>query len=175
MQVARDLLPGGIGRGRVGGLADGLHRADAGVDGKAARLQAGDRAALLVHAEEERNFGIGLRIFQQCDGLCAVLQVFGEIDQSADWLRLDGGLCGLARERGRFDLGDGLWRDEEELPELFIQRHGRERLVRELRRGQRGFVFGRGRFGLVGFQRVGQVRQFAVICLFAVGAAVLSV
>lgn len=100
---------------------------------------------------------------------------FGEIDQSADRLRLDGGLCGLARERGRFDLGDGLWRDEEELPELFIQCHGRERLVRELRRGQRGFVFGRGRFGLVGFQRVGQVRQFAVICLFAVGAAVLSV
>lgn len=42
VQVARDLLPGGIGRGRVGGLADGLHRADAGVDGKAARLQAGD-------------------------------------------------------------------------------------------------------------------------------------
>lgn len=73
-----DLLPGGIGRGGVGGLADGLHRADAGVDVKAARLQAGDRAALLVHAEEQRNFGIRLRIFQQRDGLCAVLQVLAK-------------------------------------------------------------------------------------------------
>ena len=118
-----DCIHGVVERSRVSGLTVGLHSADIGAAQSLIGADAADGAALLVHAEEERDAGKTLHAGQHLHDLIVVLQILRKVDQAADGLETDGlirggtGLCDLRVAR------QGLRRDEEELPELFLQRH----------------------------------------------------
>ena len=132
MQAAADVLPGGIGRCGILLLAERTHIADGRHAHVRVAADAADGAALLVNAEEERNFCVGLRVFQQRDGLFAVFKVFREIHDAADRVLLQRFLCRLPRYGGGVDVCDGLRRYEEQLPDFFLVRHGIEKRLRRL-------------------------------------------
>ena len=101
VQAAADVLPGGIGRCGILLLAERTHIADGRHAHVRVAADAADGAALLVNAEEERNFCVGLRVFQQRDGLFAVFKVFREIHDAADRVLLQRFLCCLPPLRWR--------------------------------------------------------------------------
>ena len=176
-QIGRERLPGGIDLRGIGALAEGAHVGDLRAAQRLVRADAADRAALLIHAQKQRDLRIRLRVGEQRGGLRPVFEIFGKIDDAADRVLRERIFCRLTGHRSGIDVRDGLRRDEEQLPELFILRHGGEGgLCGLLRVGDGGVVRrggirgGLGRLLAVRLLRLrglGLIGQLALIRRFA--------
>ena len=130
VQAAADVLAGSMDHSRVLLLAERAHITDGRYAHFRVAADAADSAALLIYAEEERDFCIGLRVLQQRDSLFAVFKILRKIYDAADRILLQRFFRRLACYGSSIDVRDGLRRYKEQLPKLFVVRHGIQQRLR---------------------------------------------